>query len=426
MADSGHDSDASSATEEADRRSLLRKRNRRRATAAKSLVAPASMLPYTDVVPGTLVLPRPELRSIRDFVEEHRTAGIERGPAFACEAAANYVTSAAAAASSAAASGRGRGLIDGSTVFTRDLVRDTDPLTIISEVQRRLKEEQNRQCRVNPHQTQILRSLLQQLPQPTYYADETSVSAIASSGAESESNASKRLEEALGRMQVQLPLMAASLESEQLYEAGSWTVSNGQQMDFPPCANGERCICNLVDFAAPDATSGPPRKRRFIMMAFMFEKEYKAFLSEDRQLSRPRPCIACCRNSIVQVMGQLRSIRVSAAASVAYATSAGANATPQGPGIDDRLKQRVQQLYYNKKDGDDGYFAEYMFIPQQIGDEPLLAPIVMFNLESVVLRWTDEGRCYLDQRKMLYRRPDSPRPMMGESVQHFYRGAGRH
>jgi len=415
-------SDVSSAEEETKRRFRVRHKQKRKHQPAAELKVPDvldDMAEYTTMEEEDM----PKLKSIQEFAQQHAHTAIpidQQKPM--CEEAEPYmsqsmslfhsIASSAPAASAAAAPASASSSSSSSSSG------------LIPDVQARLIEEQKRACNVKPAQSFLYTRLVNQLWNPVFYCENAASSSSSSNSAfsamlgESEDQTSQRLQEALRRRQVHLPIMPASLESELLAEGGKF-IHCGREYDFPKCVNGNRCIAMQIDFPLADPVDAfrSQKPQRFILTSLMFKEEYEAFILNRTPPSCIRPCIACCRNTLVQIVAVTRYTNACASASAADGDNTN-NIDHSVPRVQIEVKKHVFQLYRNLVDQQNGYFKEYMFIPK-IGDEAVIDPICLLSKQSLMLRVTKEGRRYLDQSRIVYQPPRVPIPRIGESLQVF-------
>lgn len=391
-------SDTSSAEEESRRRDRVRKKQKRTSTAVANVVAPPS---YDDVALYDAMDEdaTPVLRTIQDFAHQHvHTVPGSGSSKPSCEAADAYLIQSSSAAASLQALAR------------PDLLSSRpspDASALVASIQQRVVEEHRRACKVVPARIGIYQSLIDQLWKPVFF-DQNRVNG-------DDDAASRRLEGALRLRQVRLPLMTSDLESELLAECGRF-MHAGREYDFPACVNGDKCMGMQLDFplgmALGEFKHG--KRQRFVLTSLMYEEEYRAFITEDKPPPCRRPCIVCCRYTLVQLVGVIRSLKASASAEDARGA----------PNIRVDLDNRVYQLYYNLKDQPSGYFGQYMVTPR-MGDDPLVDTMCKLSKESLRLCVTKEGRRYLDQSVMIYHKPVVEKPRVGESLQVFSTGADR-
>lgn len=389
-------SDISSAEEESRRRDRVRKKQKRTSTAVSNVVAPTS---YDDAALYDAMEEDalPVLRTIQDFAKDHvHTVPVTPAAKPSCEAADAYLIQSSASL---------QALARPDALSSRASAADASAL--VAGIQERVVEEHRRACKAIPARVGVYQSLLDQLWKPIFY-DKRRVDG-------DDDATSQRLEGALRLRQVKLPLMTSALESELLAEAGRF-VHAGKEYDFPPCVNGAKCMGMQLDFPIGMALDEFKRAKpqRFVLTSLMYEEEYRAFITEDKPPPCLRPCIVCCRYTLVQLVGVIRSLKASATA----------EDTRGAPNIRVDLNNRVYQLYYNLKDQPNGYFGQYMVTPR-MGDDPLVDTMCKLSKESLRLCVTKEGRRYLDQSVMIYHKPVVEKPRVGESLQVFSRGADR-
>lgn len=165
-----------------------------------------------------------------------------------------------------------------------------------------------------------------------------------------------------------LPLLGVAYERRLLGEAGTFPDPStpGRRIRFPPCSNGHNCIGmrngdmqtrlrignGLLGF--PDDHPG------VVLSALILPDEYRS-VAQGQPLPRPRLCILCYRIVFADFVygarwcndGQMRGV------------------VPPD--------RRVQQLYANKVDSEDGYNTAYALQPLANAYDYLIAPIAEFR-----------------------------------------------
>lgn len=424
--------DLSSAEEEGQRRQRVRTKQKRKnaPAAALTLPPPATTVARYDHIQDDEL---PVLRTISDFSKEYDHTLVPPSRLKPdCESAEGYLSAPLSLMEAAATAPQAASVASGSSSSS------TASGTLIPDIQARRKQDHLAACRVVPAQVAIFKRILSQLWQPVFFradAFQSSQTDALEGANDNEDQASRRLQEALRRRQLTLPVMTATLEQELLAEAGTFEFE-GEMYTFPVCMNGERCIANQVEFPLgqnrfPEGMAWGSNPQRFILTSLMYQEEYEAFIREKKPPDFIRPCVACCRHALIELVSAIRYTRACVgSASSSSSSSSSASSSNESDWSVSRvqmaIKREVFQLYRNLVNHPEGYFSEYMYIPKVGGgDEPVIDPICQLSKSSMLLRCTPQGRRYLDQSKIVYSAPQAPPVRIGEPLQVFSRGAGR-
>lgn len=235
----------------------------------------------------------------------------------------------------------------------------------------------------------LLREIETQIPVPRFLLMNHASSAM------TQENIKERLRGQLAYF----PLFTAQYENELMREAGRFPIAGGQMRNFPPCKNGRTCKANTTQL--PGLADLPhPQRPDFILTMIMYPHEYDNFMQTNNAPRDARPCILCHRYIL-----SIHTLHV--------------RRHPHLVQIDNGA---VFQLYRNSCDSTDGYFHNYLMIPDSDRYEGFMDMVAAFRrtLLSVNHLGPDaDFRRYVDQSAMIYRPPDPPEPYVGESLSDF-------
>lgn len=205
------------------------------------------------------------------------------------------------------------------------------------------------------------------------------------------------LGQSLLQQRVQLPLLTASMESFQMGEAGRFPhpiMGAAKYVDYPKCRFDKECVGMKYSILGMPATG-------IVLTSMMYPVEVTTFLKTGQFPLERRECILCHRMGITTVVLSLRSHR--------------------GGRTINLSSNFVFQLIRNPVDTEDGYLSCCVIRTPTGGDwEGLVSPVAMFNLHCLrAVKKEEDGRWYIDQSAMLYKKQPAIDFQPGESVRHF-------
>ncbi len=210
------------------------------------------------------------------------------------------------------------------------------------------------------------------------------------------------LHKMLRRKILMLPMMSAQLESALLVESGPWQDSHGNTFHYPPCINGSKCVACVHQF--------PGHIRPVILTAMMTESEFVTFTRTRAARNIKRPCILCLRDSLVDWITYMRSIRTHG--------DPKAEENKANPQLAEEVQNPVYQLYYNLTDCAGGYFAEHMTHPLNDMDT-IIEPIARLNRSLLLPRLYPNGQVWIDQSAIIWSPHPASSPTVGQNMASF-------
>ncbi len=246
------------------------------------------------------------------------------------------------------------------------------------------------QSKINPYQCILWKEKFNRLTVPQFYAEQD-----LSNGLDQQ-----QLNDMLRLNRLELPVMDAGHESLILAQGGICTDADGVERNFPLCSAMDKCVgCTSTIPGLTEAT---------ILMAMMYEVEYKKFIEQG--IAPPgngRLCVLCYRYRLSDWTLYCRDLRMLA----------------QGDGMSQSTNEawkmksmQIMQIYFNKVNTQGGYDASFCILPEP--REPIIQPIVRLA-RTKLFAYKKNGRTIIDQSALVWKPPTVPVPINGESVKHF-------
>ncbi len=191
-----------------------------------------------------------------------------------------------------------------------------------------------------------------------------------------------------------LPLLGVEYESRLLGEAGVFPnpAAPHTHIRFPPCSNGVDCIGRRNGrmqqrMRIADGLLGfPPGHPGVTLSALVFPDEYSD-IAGGRPLTHARMCILCYRVTFIDFV---------------YAARWYNDGQMRGVVPDER---RVQQLYANKVDCEDGYDVDFVLQPVPNAYDHVIAPMADFRYTALRMEQIPSmgNRWMVNQTIMVFR-----------------------
>jgi hypothetical protein len=224
----------------------------------------------------------------------------------------------------------------------------------------------------------------------------------------------EQLNQSLRRRLISTEIMRAHLDSQLLAECGTYTLSHGRSITFPPCVEEAQCVCM-------DKSYFRRQPRGFIMTAAMFHPELVRLLADNVAPKTKRPCIACMRHRYTLAVTMDRQIRAQ-------------GDSRQGDSVMKmrRTGHEIQQWWRNLKDQDGGYHAQHVIDLTDKPEDPVLDPVCLPGRSHLICKEdptfthaeTKQPRLVVDQSVVIWKKPTIPVPEVGQSLLNFCLGAG--
>jgi len=247
---------------------------------------------------------------------------------------------------------------------------------------------------IDPWQTDAYREARSKLATPAFF----------SSAAGAQELTQAQLVDRLRKKQSHLVPLSAAFESALLVESGEWASPHDNVVrTYPACMLGTQCIGHTQMLRNQD--------RPVVWTALMFPSEWDGFVAARVFTEEPRMCILDHRALLPRFICLRRLIRMKGSDPDA---DTAVECVEETPG-------EQLQAFYNLVDIDQGYFSKYVLFPE--ASEPMIQPIVRFNLSTVSVQALPSGQYRVDQSQMIYRGASqlslAPTPRVGENVALF-------
>ena len=194
-----------------------------------------------------------------------------------------------------------------------------------------------------------------------------------------------------------LPTYTASHESNLLLQSGTFSFvvhSATHTRTFPPCRMGRACVGVLSyrHFVGLDAP--------IVLMRAMSPPQFERLVRTGEAPPGEAPCVLCHRACVAEYVYYVRAL-------APHLQHRGVNLPTH----------EVAQLWCNRFDCPDGYYAAYALHPRP--DEVVVAPLCHAVETDLIRAHRVAGQWRLDQSRLLWSAPLMLEPDVGETLRHF-------